>query len=58
MPAVHAADRIRLDGKRQILMNSAVCPEDALSIGIGAGERLNSLFDPHLPDAVLLLHVD
>src|SRR4051812_27567879 len=35
MPAVHAADGIRLDGKGEVLVNADLAPPDTRTVGVG-----------------------
>src|SRR5260370_8229572 len=39
VPAMHAADRIGMDGEGQVLMPAALPPENARCVGIGALKR-------------------
>jgi hypothetical protein len=43
VPAVHPADRIRVNGEGQILVHSAFLPEDSLRIRIVAFEWFDAL---------------
>jgi hypothetical protein len=59
MPAVHATHRIRVDRKGQVLMNSALLPENALRIGIIALEWFDAFTPPQPPSAFAkLFHLD
>src|SRR5262249_7417092 len=49
VPAVLAADRVGLDGKREVLVDARVFPPDAPGSGIIAGERRRSVNLPHAP---------
>ena len=49
MPAVHTADRIRLNGEGQILMNTSIFPPDAFGIGVSARIRFDPMHLAHLP---------
>src|SRR5256885_319567 len=51
MPAVLAADGVRLDGERQVLMNAGILPPHALGVGILAGPRAHAVHLPHAPAA-------
>src|SRR6266851_5299659 len=53
VPAMHAADRIRMDRKGQVLMHAALAPEDARRVGIGALKGLYALQVAQTPRAVL-----
>src|SRR5262249_21228068 len=55
MPAVHAAHRIGLHGKRQVLMDADVSPPDARAVGIVAGERLRAVHLRHLVSCALAI---
>src|SRR5688500_3827544 len=52
VPAVHAADRIRLNWKRQILVNTDLSPPDACAIRIVAAKRPGPVHLAHLILAV------
>src|SRR5947207_4389567 len=42
VPAMHATDRVWMNGKGEILMHSALAPEDACRVWIVACKRLNA----------------
>src|SRR5262245_49942594 len=47
MPAMHTADRVRLNRKRQILVDPDLAPPDPLAVGIVAGEGTGPVLLPH-----------
>src|SRR5262245_22042482 len=49
MPAMHAANWVRVHGERDVLMDPGVIPPDACAIGIIALIRLNAAHLTHLP---------
>src|SRR5437773_10720648 len=58
MPAVHAGDRIGLNGEGQVLMDAGVGPPDSLRVGIARREWLHAALTPQLPagSAAIELH--
>src|SRR5260221_985029 len=54
VPAMHAADGVRVYGEGQVLMHAALAPEDARRVGIGTLEGLYALQVAQTPGAVLL----
>src|SRR5688572_439775 len=52
MPAVHAADRVRVNGEGEVLMHATLFPPDALRIRVFTLERLHAFKLAHFPFAV------
>src|SRR6185503_9785378 len=55
MPAVHAADRIRLHGEREVLVDADVAPPDARAVGIAAREGPRAVHLGNLVAAALAI---
>src|SRR5579875_357785 len=59
MPAMLAADRIRLHRESEILVHAGVVPPDPLGVGVGARERLDAPPLTHQPSPGLdLVQID
>ena len=59
VPTVHAADRIRMDSVGNILVHTAVVPEDAFAVRIFTVKWLDTGDGGHLPTALtIVLNVD
>src|SRR5947209_8736425 len=52
VPAVHAADRVGMDGEGQVLMHTALAPENAGRVWIIALKRLDAFQLTHAPGTI------